>query len=495
MVLINTINLDGLKSEFINNLDGEDYDLNFNESIIDDFNKRLINPTNINEIIRICDFLNIHDTLNFIIKNSTPTLSNYQLDECNKKNIKLPKFMTKINEKHCSIPMEIASYGLLNWLKFVHSKKYPWNEHTCSKAVECGSIECLKYAHKKGCPWNKNICNKAAEKGHLNCLIYLRNNGCEWCSKTIDNSIKGGHFECLIYLHENGCSWNTESCKLAAEYNRLDMLKYLHINGCPWNVSTCNIASKKGNIECLKYAVTNDCYCNAETYYFALMYNNKECIKYLYENILNWSKDNLSYSWQLSACLWAVENNNLNYFKIARNNGAIFQEYDIFNLVIEKGNINFLKYLMVNNTFNNYDFTLCKTAAEFGQLECLKYLHNNECLWDIETCNIASENGNIECIKYAFENQCPINAETYYYALKNNNLECIKYLYHNRIYWSEEYFSQFWKSHACFWAVKNNNIDYLKISYKYGANLNKKLYELSKNKGYFECAKFISTVI
>ena len=43
--------------------------------------------------------------------------------------------------------------------------------------------------------------------------------------------------------------------------------------------------------------------------------------------------------------------------------------------------------------------------------------------------------------------------------------------------------------------MKNNNIDYLKISYKYGANLNKKLYELSKNKGYFECAKFISTVI
>ena len=34
----------------------EKINLNFNESIIDDFNKRLINPTNINEIIRICDF-------------------------------------------------------------------------------------------------------------------------------------------------------------------------------------------------------------------------------------------------------------------------------------------------------------------------------------------------------------------------------------------------------------------------------------------------------
>ena len=89
--------------------------------------------------------------------------------------------MTKINEKHCSIPMEIASYGLLNWLKFVHSKNIH-NEHTCSKAVECGSIECLKYAHKKGCA-DKNICNKAAEKGNLNCLIYLRNNGCEWYYK------------------------------------------------------------------------------------------------------------------------------------------------------------------------------------------------------------------------------------------------------------------------------------------------------------------------
>ena len=48
----------------------------------------------------------------------------------------------------------------------------------------------------------------------------------------------------------------------------------------------------------------------------------------------------------------------------------------------------------------------CAAAAEGGQLECLKYLHENGCAWDESTCEAAAEGGHLECLKYLHENGC-----------------------------------------------------------------------------------------
>ena len=97
MVLLSEINLDGLTSDFAISLEGDDCELQiqFNDSIIDDFNNRKITPANLNDIIRLCDYLNIQNTQEFIIKKSLPTLTKYKLDEDNSNKIKLPNIIPR----------------------------------------------------------------------------------------------------------------------------------------------------------------------------------------------------------------------------------------------------------------------------------------------------------------------------------------------------------------------------------------------------------------
>ena len=51
-----------------------------------------------------------------------------------------------------------------------------------------------------------------------------------------------------------------------------------------------------------------------------------------------------------------------------------------------------------------YKYLTCHEAAENGDLECLKYLHENGYPWYSNTCKSAAASGNLECLKYAHEN-------------------------------------------------------------------------------------------
>ena len=73
---VRELNLDGIQSKLIENIKyeftNEYLDMEFNlhfieENILKDFNDRNINPENINEILSLCDFILLKDTLNFII--------------------------------------------------------------------------------------------------------------------------------------------------------------------------------------------------------------------------------------------------------------------------------------------------------------------------------------------------------------------------------------------------------------------------------------------
>ena len=65
----------------------------------------------------------------------------------------------------------------------------------------------------------------------------------------------------------------------------------------------------------------------------------------------------------------------------------------------------------------------CEAAAWSGELECLKYAHENGCPWDEETCAAAAEGGmapvegHLECLKYAHENGCPMFGDDRYHEI------------------------------------------------------------------------------
>ena len=63
-----------------------------------------------------------------------------------------------------------------------------------------------------------------------------------------------------------------------------------------------------------------------------------------------------------------------------------------------------------------------------GNLECLKYAHENGGILTENTFQIALENYKTECIKYLVENNCPIDKFVSIMAVNYCDLEIIKYL-------------------------------------------------------------------
>ncbi len=92
-------------------------------------------------------------------------------------------------------------------------------------------------------------------------------------------------------------------------------------------------------------------------------------------------------------------------------------------------------------------------------MDCLRYAHENGCLWDAETCRCAAVNGHLDCLRYAHENGCswdeltcpifsqkqksglfalckhenccPWDESTCMHASKKQNLDCLLYAIDN----------------------------------------------------------------
>ena len=88
---------------------------------------------------------------------------------------------------------------------------------------------------------------------------------------------------------------------------------------------------------------------------------------------------------------------------------------------------------------SEYKEGFCAEMARKGNLELLKFLHENGCPWDEKTCSKAALNGHLECLKYARENRCDWDEMTCEAAAENGHLECLKYAHENGCPGSESY--------------------------------------------------------
>jgi hypothetical protein len=93
------------------------------------------------------------------------------------------------------------------------------------------------------------------------------------------------------------------------------------------------------------------------------------------------------------------------------------------------GHLELLKWMSENDYL--FDESTCSSAAAGGYLNCLKYARSINCPWDEETCSAAAEKGSLECLEYAHINDCPWDEETLFAAAKKGNLECLEYAFSN----------------------------------------------------------------
>jgi hypothetical protein len=90
------------------------------------------------------------------------------------------------------------------------------------------------------------------------------------------------------------------------------------------------------------------------------------------------------------------------------------------------GDIQSLQQLMLSPDFQ-WDPDTTAFAAEYGQLEFLKFAYEHGCPWGDHTCSSAAERGHLDCLKFAHEHGALLLVGTPFFALSGGNLECLKY--------------------------------------------------------------------
>ena len=102
---------------------------------------------------------------------------------------------------------------------------------------------------------------------------------------------------------------------------------------------------------------------------------------------------------------------HLNDFEIVNNNTTYTKNFNIINTIITKCHrININSIILKANQLSmglQYDKTYfwnktCfNTAAEYGNLKCLKYLYKHGCPYDkIDACKVAGEFSHTKCLMY-----------------------------------------------------------------------------------------------
>lgn len=259
---------------------------------------------------------------------------------------------------------------------------------SCRMAAANGHLECLRYAHEQGSPWHTETCSGAAQGGNLQCLKYAHENNCPWDVVTTNNAASKCHLDCLKYAKEHGCPCDVQTCRVAAREGALACLQYLHESGVEWDSLVCEYAAKSGHLRCLIYAHEHRCPWTNTTCEAAARYGHLECLQYAFQQ---------GCPLGTAACETVVHNN-----------------------------VHCLRYIFVVSP-HSIGHASAREAARHGQLECLKFLHENGCAWQSDTTLMAARYGHLQCLKYAHENGCAWHPELRTEAAHNGHLDCLDY--------------------------------------------------------------------
>ena len=72
------------------------------------------------------------------------------------------------------------------------------------------------------------------------------------------------------------------------------------------------------------------------------------------------------------------------------------------------GHLHILEYLS-EHKYDEYDWTACGHAAWNGHFDCLKYLHETaKAPWNSKAVQAAHEHNHAECLRYLLDNNCPL---------------------------------------------------------------------------------------
>eukprot|EP01032_Pedospumella_encystans_P016846 gene16846-19200_t len=257
---------------------------------------------------------------------------------------------------------EILSEFYQDFPALKHIKSFTVSRDPMHVAIESGFISFVKYFLQLGNPWpenaydeevpsgemdengENNICNISAANGNLDCLVYAHNQGVPLQSKALNAATwhRNG-LGCLKYLHQQGLPLEGDLFDGAVLHQNIEMIKYLHEQGCEWDERVFKVAVQvpifSGCFSALRSSVCPD-----------PPPRKQRCAQ---------------------LCISKAKRRYFECFKYAHEYGGC-------------------------------ELPSCYTyyAASDGQLEMLKYLHEQGCEWDPRAERAAEENNHQDCLEY-----------------------------------------------------------------------------------------------
>ena len=304
--------------------------------------------------------------------------------------------------------------------------------HIMTSAVENGCVEALEeLMHPRSaklivCNFNDDcrdwsLSRFAAEHGQMEVLRWLKTEGHDWCEYTWSAvsraAARGGHVDILKWLHATGCpalknastaagaaagaagaplpyykrkrlaadggGCGGDIISEAARWGRLDALVFLRDIGVPWPSTGCRTAILCGDHDVVKWMVREGCPlgdifpCSSIVSFIASVPDSI--------GILQWLKDEQG---------------------MGEPGGGLFRDdatgadkADALRAAAYHGNFPVMRWLRMEAGAEWSEETTA-AAADGGSIECLSWLHANECPWDEETAVMAAAGGHLDLLQY-----------------------------------------------------------------------------------------------
>lgn len=157
-------------------------------------------------------------------------------------------------------------------------------------------------------------------------------------------------------------------------------------------------------------------------------------------------------------------------------------EYRINFAILAKMGINIIQWLLDNHQATFSTGNCCLTAKE-GDLETLRYLHDQGCPWDIRTTIEAIYGGRIDCFLYARANDCPVPEESQrMYLAASSSLHMLQHL-------REE--GDEWEANTLCAAVSSGQLHILRYMHESGCPWHEGVCAFAARGGYLECLQYL----
>lgn len=159
----------------------------------------------------------------------------------------------------------------------------------------------------------------------------------------------------------------------------------------------------------------------------------KYAVKYGSIEIIEWLHQ--TYDWNEESVLWAIQKGRLNILRWLRKNGCRFNKKS-FSYAAKYGHLHILNYLERwkgnRQISSSYKYDACNKAAEYGQLDCLKWLKARDFPCFEHVCDNAAKKGHLHILVWArsLDPPCPWSETTSYLAAKEGHLHILEWMYH-----------------------------------------------------------------